>query len=537
MRWVIPASAVLVLAAFLRFAALDQYPAPVNWDELSNMYDGWSIAETGADRAGRKWPILCYGNGPRDNRPALMAWLCAIPSWFVGFTVAGCRGVAAVLGVAGVLLVGVWGRRVLGDRGALLTMLLLAVSPWHVLFSRSGHEGAALPGFFCVCIVLLMREAGERFRAGKAGYWRWVGAGLVTGFSANAYGATRLSALIFATIGAGLILCVGHRTGLRWPARARVLAMFVVAVGAGAAPQIYVFLVDPHTFLSRASALWFHAYDWLDAVGTFARNVAANLNPDDLFLSFGDEHELLVSRLSAAALPFLYIGFVSLVLPRAGWSPVDRVVLLLGVLACIAPAAVSRTSPHSLRASGCAVLLPMISGVGMVQAGRWALTLWELFRPDGLRAERKERRSRLAAALMGVVILGFGGSYVVRYLLRPDLQRAFHQPEWVALGKWLRDHAERYDRIYITPVGNSTNLGNTWDLYVAAFSGMRPREWQEAEREVWGRYTEFCTRLNQFYFRKRRDALEAWEESPQDECWLVTDVIRSYALELGCARD
>ncbi len=526
--------AVLVLAGVLRFTGLDDYPVPVNWDELSNMYDGWSIAETGADRAGDKWPIICYAGGPRDHRPALMAWLCAVPSWFAGFTVAGCRGVAALVGVVTVMLVGVWGRRVLGYRGALLTMLLLAVSPWHVLFSRSAVESAALPGFFCVCTVLLIREAGERLREGRTAYWRWTAAGLVTGFSTNANSSMRLSALIFAIVAAGLALGVGHRTTARWLTRGRVLAVFAVAVAIGAAPQLYVFLADPPTFLARAGMVRFHAYNWWDAVETLVRNVGANLEPVYLFLSFGEAHELSVGRLSAAALPFLYVGLVSLMWRRTDWSAVDRVLLLAGVLACIAPAAITRTNPHTYRASACAVLLPMISGLGMIQTGRWLSAWWARRRDEGVASERLRRRYNRAAFVMAGVILTFGVSYVVRYLSRPDLQKVFSQPEWVALGKWLGDRAERYDRIYIAPVGDSSDYGQARDLYVAAFSGMHPREWQRAEREVWGRYSDFCTRLNQFYFHKRRDALKAWEESRRDECWLVTDYLRNYELELGC---
>lgn len=150
---------VLLVAGLLRLTALERYPIPVNHDELSNIYDGWSIAQTGADRSGRRWPILCYGFGPSDNRPALFAWLCAGVSWWTGFSVWGCRAISGVVGTATVALVGLWGLRVLGCRGAMLAMVLLAVSPWHVAYSRLSLEGTAVPGLFCVAIILLVRRA------------------------------------------------------------------------------------------------------------------------------------------------------------------------------------------------------------------------------------------------------------------------------------------------------------------------------------------------------------------------------------------
>jgi hypothetical protein len=252
-------------------------------------------------------------------------------------------------------------------------------------------------------------------------------------------------------------------------------------------------------------------------------------------LSFGEQRQVMGS-LSAAATPFVYVGLLSLMWPQTAWPPADRALLLVGVLACIAPAALTLTNPHAFRASGCSVLLPMISGLGMVQTGRWAMALWSRLRGAQGASERRTW-SDGAAILMTGVILVFGGSYVVRYLSRPDLQDALSQPEWVAMGKWLRGRTERYDQVYITPVGNESKYGIGWDLYVAAFSGMHPREWQRAERDVWGRYSDACVRLNQFYARKRWEALEAWEESGQDECWLVTDYLRSDVLELGCGHE
>ena len=43
---------LLAVGAFLRFYQLDQYPLGVHQDELSNIYDGYSLAQTGADRFG-----------------------------------------------------------------------------------------------------------------------------------------------------------------------------------------------------------------------------------------------------------------------------------------------------------------------------------------------------------------------------------------------------------------------------------------------------------------------------------------------------
>src|SRR5688500_602802 len=62
---------ILAVGAWLRLYQLDQYPLGVHHDELSNMYDGWSIAETGADRFGSYLPIIERAYGENDYRPAM----------------------------------------------------------------------------------------------------------------------------------------------------------------------------------------------------------------------------------------------------------------------------------------------------------------------------------------------------------------------------------------------------------------------------------------------------------------------------------
>ena len=95
---------ILVLGALLRLLYLEQYPLAVNQDELSNIYDGYAIAETGADRWGQKYPLILRGFGSMDYRPPLYAWLSAIPIKLFGASVYSGRLVSAVLGIASLVL-------------------------------------------------------------------------------------------------------------------------------------------------------------------------------------------------------------------------------------------------------------------------------------------------------------------------------------------------------------------------------------------------------------------------------------------------
>ncbi len=509
------AAVVIVQAALLRFAWLERYPELVNEDELSNVYDGWSIAETGADRSGRRYPILCRGWGPGDNRPSMFAWFCAIPSRFVGFSVGWGRAVSALFGIATVILVGVWGGRVFGYWGGLAAMLVLSVSPWHVLFSRLAHEGCALPGFFGVVIILTVRTAVLSLNSAMS--WHcvcrsWLIAGLVIGVSTNAYGATRLTGLLFALGAAGMLMVwPGGGVGVR--RRLQLLMLLGVAALAGAGPQVWAMWDDPTAFFGRAAMTRAHFFGWMDAMESVARGVWAHIEPRYLFYSFGEFDKLAAGRLSFVTLPFFYLGLAVLLLGGRGVSRLDRVLLVGGALICMSPAIATRTVPSAIRASGCAVLFPMISVVGMVRVVSWV---------RGVDVDPAQPTRRIASAaavggLCGLTVLVGGWSYVWRYVHSADMPRIMQQVELVTIGRWVGRNGAGYDRVYIEPVGRQI------DLYVAAFSGMRPREYQRADRHVWGSMNEYCTQLGRYYFAGRAEALRQWQLSPKTERWLVVD--------------
>ncbi|MBU0716630.1 MAG: glycosyltransferase family 39 protein, partial [Planctomycetes bacterium] len=247
---------IVIIAGTLRFAALDQYPLPIHQDELSDTYDGYSVASTGADRSGDRWPIIVRGMGPGDYHPGLYVYLAAITTGLAGFSVWSGRLPAAIAGMLTVLLVYAVARRTLGRRGALLALAFVAFSPVHILYSRQAHTGGCLPPLFIILVVyLLLRlfNGSNEKRTGPATWWWAIAAGLVVGLFTSAYGAARLSALLLAMLGAGLIVV---QFGLRqrdWRRMAITLGLFASAVTVGALPQLYAMVAQPEEYFARAS--------------------------------------------------------------------------------------------------------------------------------------------------------------------------------------------------------------------------------------------------------------------------------------------
>ena len=109
-----------------------------------------------------------------------------------------------------------------------------------------------------------------------------------------------------------------------------------------------------------------------------------------------------------------------------------------------------------------------------------------------------------------------GIANVVRYVRHPDWHGQGAQNHLVAIGEWLRDHGEGYDRVYVDASGHFAYL------YVAAFSGMPPAEFQRTPREgvVTGYGWEKFHRFGRYHFADFEQALADWAATDRTERWL-----------------
>ncbi|MEZ5975724.1 MAG: glycosyltransferase family 39 protein [Planctomycetota bacterium] len=136
---------MLVLAAWLRLPILEQTPPGLLADEASIGLDAWCIWETGADQNGRAWPLLCHSQ--TDSNEALYRYLAAPVVGTFGLNAASVRTPAALAGILTVLGVILLARRLWGPGPALIAGLTLALSPWHLHYSRVATPAILLPLF------------------------------------------------------------------------------------------------------------------------------------------------------------------------------------------------------------------------------------------------------------------------------------------------------------------------------------------------------------------------------------------------------
>lgn len=151
----------ILLIAGLRFYKLGQLPSGINADEASIGYDAYSILKTGRDQWGDFLP-LNYFKSFGDYKLPVHFYL-TVPSILIfGLNEFAIRLPAALAGFLSVFLT-YFLTYELFRKGkyenyafvlALLSAFLLAISPWHFVLSRTGHE-ISLSVFLIILGMLL----------------------------------------------------------------------------------------------------------------------------------------------------------------------------------------------------------------------------------------------------------------------------------------------------------------------------------------------------------------------------------------------
>ena len=135
----LPLVLIIVLAAFLRFYQLGVNPPGLNWDETAHGYNAYSILKTGRDEYGYFMPLSFRSFD--DYKPPLYTYLVVPSVAIFGLNSFAVRFPSALLGILAVLFTYLMVLQLFKNRAlALLSAFFLAVSPWHLQFSRVAFE-------------------------------------------------------------------------------------------------------------------------------------------------------------------------------------------------------------------------------------------------------------------------------------------------------------------------------------------------------------------------------------------------------------
>ncbi len=130
---------IILLAAVLRLWQLGNVPPSPDWDEAALGYNAYSIMHTGRDEYGAYMPIVLESFG--DFKPALYTYFVIPFIAMFGLETFAVRLPSAIFGILTVLATYFLVRALFKRKDiALIAALLLAISPWHIQFSRVGFE-------------------------------------------------------------------------------------------------------------------------------------------------------------------------------------------------------------------------------------------------------------------------------------------------------------------------------------------------------------------------------------------------------------
>lgn len=153
--------AIIILASILRLWQLGNVPPSPDWDEVALGYNAYSIAVTGKDEYAKSFPVVLRSFD--DYKPALYAYLI-IPTYKIfGLNTFAVRLPSSIFGILTVLATYFILKELFNRKTPipLLSTFLLAISPWHIQFSRIAFEsniGLAFNVFAILFFLLGLRK-------------------------------------------------------------------------------------------------------------------------------------------------------------------------------------------------------------------------------------------------------------------------------------------------------------------------------------------------------------------------------------------
>ena len=470
-RTMLAALALLVgVAVVLRVAYPGTSPPGLHVDEAYNIWNAHTLARTGQDQYGVRWPVFSTG-GFGENRSALFLYLLAPFVAVGGPDVATARLGAGLLGALAVVIAFLLGRRWFGTWVGLAAAAILAANPWHLQLSRWAHEATVTPLLVLLSVALLGAAGIPPFGGSQQPRpARALVAGLVFGACCYGYPSVRifLPALLVATA----LAARAHWKRTLAERRGRLATLALVAgLAVTLGPLALRHLSDPG--INRRAALSL-AWGPGDSIGSALWQVLArypgHFGLDFLFLH-GDT-DLALSPPGGwglfqwTLLPFMVAGAVALVRRRS--SPAEATLLTWLLLYPLPDLAFSHPTPHALRAATGIPALVLLAAVGVVAT---------------VTALRRRLRPAAAAAVLLVLFAAESGLYLHRFFGRFNRElgkvRAFPADVLEAC-RWLRPRLPELDAVFIS---GQAPLAHPY-IYSLVGLGYPPERWFADEREL-----------------------------------------------------
>ena len=457
---------VVIFGCVLRFYKLGQIPSSLYWDETAMLVDAKLISQTGRDMHGNFWlqaMFPSYG----DYKLPVYIWLASLSVKFFGATDWALRLPSALIGTVQIITISIFvqilffGRKIT-DKSKILfltTAAIAAVSPWSILFSRTGFEGFA--GQFLLQLSILFQIC---FFKLENKFWKTfflVISILIGALSVYTYYSVRFVWPIIFMAGCITFSFSNH-------SRKKIFQFFRMVVVSACSLILWSLLLTPlnnspyfqasqqfrlstDSLLSRdfatesnklrqlagndfESRFFYHRYLLMSR--ELGKNVSSHLDLNFLFL-LGDNNLRHGTGQGGLFQWWMIIGFIVGLISLPIRKRKEFAFLLIWWLAALLPASVPLTVPHALRSLNALTPLVVIIGYGFFQIFQYIYKSFSI---------KMSNLISLQVVMILVLSVPFVHDYFVHYSSRSAI---FWQDGYRQLVTFVEKNKNDYDDVWI----------------------------------------------------------------------------------------
>lgn len=341
-------AAIVVIFLATRLAKISEIPPSVYWDEASIGYNAYSVLKTGKDEWGEALPLHFRAFG--EFKLPVYIYSVAATEMFLGLSPTAVRLPAVVYSLCILILVYLIAFHISKKPWVgVLSTFIISISPWLFIFSRTGYEATAGLMFYLLGIYLFLLSGKHKlFFLGGAMSW------ILSVYSYNSF---RILVPITALLMAALFF-KEIKTSIRGYWKIGLIVAFLIAASILPIAKLYIKDTGAVRFQTVSAG----------GFPNFARNYLSHFSPSFL-ITEGDTNPRSqqpgYGELFLLDIPLILLGLIYILKKKnkQNW------LLLLILLVSPIPAAITRESPHALRAITMAPLFAVICSLGAFYLG------------------------------------------------------------------------------------------------------------------------------------------------------------------------
>ncbi len=479
---------ITCIGGFLRFYKNSENPPGLNGDEISFGYAAYSILTTGRDENNKFLPLVLQSVG--DYKNPIPAYLMTIPIAIFGLNDFSVRFPNAFFGTLMIPVFFLFLKDLLKKKSvALLGSFFLAISAWHVYYSRYAYETIIASLFVLLGVWFLMKMSSGRT------IW-----GLLSAFFFSLTMYTAFAPRLFVPLFIFVILLSNVHTLKTNRKKIIIFLLTFIALGL---PLLYISLFQGagtrFSMVFLANDIDFKRYILLESVNNinnaflliffWLKRYLNYLQPDFLFfngLNMTPTGTFGLGTLYLFDLPFLIVGIIYFIKHKIPYKSFFVIWFFTGIV----PDSLTNNQQYAGRLLQIIPVVLLVTTLGAVQFFKWLFSL------------HKYKKILLSVAFAAIVLI---------ILIHAFLTFAVHFPR--AKGEsfdeglreaviYVHDHQNEYKEIVFDPrrgIEGPFIVSNPY-LSVLFYTKYDPHTYQTESKAVSSDKTYFL-KFNKYTFR------------------------------------